>query len=152
MMTKRKEFDLGLEELNAHIVDMGQRVEKSIGEAMVALINLDVNEAVRIIAQDKELNRIEERISQLGAALIATQQPVAKDLRRILVAFKIATDLERMGDFSVDIAKVIIRLEGQTLIKPLYRPAANDGDRTNDDPRIDSILRAGKCGFSLQNG
>ncbi len=119
MMTKRKEFDLGLEELNAHIVDMGQRVEKSIGEAMVALINLDVKEAVRIIAQDKELNRIEERISQLGAALIATQQPVAKDLRRILVAFKIATDLERMGDFSVDIAKVIIRLEGQTLIKPL---------------------------------
>jgi phosphate transport system protein len=119
MMTKRKEFDLGLEELNAHIVDMGQRVEKSIGEAMAALINLDVKEAVRIIAQDKELNRIEERISQLGAALIATQQPVAKDLRRILVAFKIATDLERMGDFSVDIAKVIIRLEGQTLIKPL---------------------------------
>jgi phosphate transport system protein len=98
---------------------MGQRVEKSIGEAMAALINLDVKEAVRIIAQDKELNRIEERISQLGAALIATQQPVAKDLRRILVAFKIATDLERMGDFSVDIAKVIIRLEGQTLIKPL---------------------------------
>ena len=119
MMTKRKEFDLGLEELNAHIVDMGQRVEKSIGEAMTALINLDVKEAVRIIAQDKELNRIEERISQLGAALIATQQPVAKDLRRILVAFKIATDLERMGDFSVDIAKVVIRLEGQTLIKPL---------------------------------
>ena len=119
MMTKRKEFDLGLEELNAHIVDMGQRVENSIGEAMAALINLDVKEAVRIIAQDKELNRIEERISQLGAALIATQQPVAKDLRRILVAFKIATDLERMGDFSVDIAKVIIRLEGQTLIKPL---------------------------------
>ncbi len=119
MMTKRKEFDLGLEELNAHIVDMGQRVENSIGEAMTALINLDVKEAVRIIAQDKELNRIEERISQLGAALIATQQPVAKDLRRILVAFKIATDLERMGDFSVDIAKVVIRLEGQTLIKPL---------------------------------
>ncbi|MFC5649130.1 phosphate signaling complex protein PhoU [Paenibacillus solisilvae] len=118
-MTKRKEFDLGLEELHDLIVDMGQRVEKAIGEAMTALINLDVSEAVRIIVQDKELNRIEERISDLGAALIATQQPVAKDLRRILVSFKIASDLERMGDFSVDIAKVVVRLEGQTLIKPL---------------------------------
>ncbi|BBH18957.1 phosphate transport system regulatory protein PhoU [Paenibacillus baekrokdamisoli] len=119
MMTKRKEFDLGLEQLNELIVEMGNRVEKSIGEAMIALINVDGPEAVRIIVQDKELNQIEERISELGATLIATQQPVAKDLRRILVAFKIASDLERMGDFSVDIAKVVVRLEGQTLIKPL---------------------------------
>ncbi|WP_125665728.1 phosphate signaling complex protein PhoU [Paenibacillus baekrokdamisoli] len=118
-MTKRKEFDLGLEQLNELIVEMGNRVEKSIGEAMIALINVDGPEAVRIIVQDKELNQIEERISELGATLIATQQPVAKDLRRILVAFKIASDLERMGDFSVDIAKVVVRLEGQTLIKPL---------------------------------
>ena len=118
----------------------------------IALINLDVKEAVRIIAQDKELNRIEERISQLGAALIATQQPVAKDLRRILVAFKIATDLERMGDFSVDIAKVVIRIGRPDADQAAYRSAANDGDRTNDDSRIDSILCAGKCGFGLQNG
>ena len=66
-----------------------------------------------------ELNQMEEKITEIGSTLIATQQPVAKDLRRILVAFKISSDLERMGDLSVDIAKVVIRLEGQTLIKPL---------------------------------
>ncbi|MBW7476650.1 phosphate signaling complex protein PhoU [Paenibacillus oenotherae] len=118
-MTTRKEFDLGLDELKALIVEMGQRVEKAVGESMSALLNVDVAEARRLIAEDKELNALEEQISELGATLIARQQPVAKDLRRILVAFKIASDLERMGDLSVDIAKAVIRLEGQTLIKPL---------------------------------
>jgi len=119
MMTQRKEFDLGLDELKAHIIEMGKRVERSIGDSMKALENVDVPEAWRLIAEDKELNQIEDKISELGAKLIATQQPVAKDLRRILVAFKIASDLERMGDLSVDIAKVVVRLEGQILIKPL---------------------------------
>ena len=50
---------------------------------------------------------------------MATQQQVAKDLSRMLIAFKISSDLERMGDLSVDIAKVVLRLEGQELIKPL---------------------------------
>lgn len=119
MMTTRKEFDLGLDELNALIVQMGKRVERAVGDSMLALQSVDVEEARRLIAEDKELNAIEEKISELGASLIARQQPVAKDLRRILVAFKIASDLERMGDLSVDIAKVVVRLEGQTLIKPL---------------------------------
>ncbi|WP_236342901.1 phosphate signaling complex protein PhoU [Paenibacillus plantiphilus] len=118
-MTTRKEFDLGLDELNALIVQMGKRVERAVGDSMLALQSVDVEEARRLIAEDKELNAIEEKISELGASLIARQQPVAKDLRRILVAFKIASDLERMGDLSVDIAKVVVRLEGQTLIKPL---------------------------------
>lgn len=119
MMTTRKEFDLGLEELKALIVEMGNKVELAVDDSMRALSSIDVMEAKRLIAEDKELNRIEEQISELGARLIATQQPVAKDLRRILVSFKIASDLERMGDLSVDIAKVVVRLEGQTLIKPL---------------------------------
>ncbi len=130
MMTKRKEFDHGLEELNELIVDMGRRVETAIANSMEALEKVDADEARRIVKEDKELNRIEEKISELGATLIATQQPVAKDLRRILVAFKIASDLERMGDLAVDVAKVVIRLEGQTLIKPLI-----------DLPRMSQIVQ-----------
>ncbi|RAP78655.1 phosphate signaling complex protein PhoU [Paenibacillus montanisoli] len=118
-MTKRKEFDHGLEELNELIVEMGQRVETAIARAMDALETIDVAAAKQIISDDKTLNKIEEKISELGAMLIATQQPVAKDLRRILVAFRIASDLERMGDLAVDVAKAVLRLEGQTLIKPL---------------------------------
>ncbi|QHW35293.1 phosphate signaling complex protein PhoU [Paenibacillus rhizovicinus] len=129
-MTKRKEFDHGLEELNGLIVEMGRHVETAIAQAMTALETIDADEARRIVKEDKELNKIEEKISELGATLIATQQPVAKDLRRILVAFKIASDLERMGDLAVDVAKVVIRLEGQTLIKPLI-----------DLPRMSQIVQ-----------
>jgi phosphate transport system protein len=55
----------------------------------------------------------------MGTTLIATQQPVAKDLRRIIIAFRMASDLERMADLAVDISKVTLRIGNQALIKPL---------------------------------
>ncbi|RKP55590.1 phosphate transport system regulatory protein PhoU [Cohnella endophytica] len=118
-MVKRLEFDHGLEEMTKVLVEMGNRVEQALIESMEALKNGDVATGKRIVKSDTELNQMEEKISEIGAKLIATQQPVAKDLRRILIAFKISSDLERMGDLSVDIAKVVIRLDGETLIKPL---------------------------------
>jgi phosphate transport system protein len=118
-MVKRREFDLGLEEMTQLLIEMGNRVEKALVESMDALKQGDVATGRRIVKSDYELNQMEEKISEIGAKLIATQQPVAKDLRRILIAFKISSDLERMGDLSVDIANAVIRLDGQTLIKPL---------------------------------
>ncbi|WP_046230369.1 phosphate signaling complex protein PhoU [Paenibacillus algorifonticola] len=118
-MTVRKEFDHGLEQLHNLLVEMGTFVEKALVESMQSLKTINVEEAKRIISEDPMLNQMEEKITEIGSRLIATQQPVAKDLRRILSAFKIASDLERMGDLSVDIAKVVLRMEGQTLIKPL---------------------------------
>ncbi|QHW33935.1 phosphate signaling complex protein PhoU [Paenibacillus rhizovicinus] len=118
-MIRRKELDDGLDQLKEKLVEMGTRVEKVLGDAMRALEQLDTISARRIIADDFRLNQIEESIDFIGARIIATQQPVAKDLRRILVAFKMANDLERMGDLAVDIAKVVVRLDGQTLVKPL---------------------------------
>ena len=118
-MTVRKEFDHGLENLHQWIVEMGNFVEKALAEAVGALKDVDTKRATEVIEADHELNAMEEKIMELGARLIATQQPVAKDLRRILSAFRIASDLERMGDLSVDIAKTVLRLEGQPLIKPL---------------------------------
>ncbi|MFD0586440.1 phosphate signaling complex protein PhoU [Paenibacillus sp. GCM10027627] len=118
-MTIRKEFDQGLEQLHNLLVDMGSFVEKALVEAMDALKVVDVERARAVISDDPKLNGMEEKIMELGSKLIATQQPVAKDLRRILSAFRIASDLERMGDLAVDIAKVVLRLEGQSLIKPL---------------------------------
>ncbi|WP_028609992.1 phosphate signaling complex protein PhoU [Paenibacillus harenae] len=118
-MTKRKEFDQGLEKLHQLIIDMGTFVEKALAESIESLKQTDVNRAKQIIKDDPALNQMEEKITEIGSKLIATQQPVAKDLRRILAAFRIASDLERMGDLAVDVAKVVLRLEGQTLIKPL---------------------------------
>ncbi|MFC5471861.1 phosphate signaling complex protein PhoU [Cohnella suwonensis] len=118
-MVKRLEFDHGLEEMTQLLVKMGDRVEKALVDSMEALKNGDVEKGKYIVKSDIELNQLEEKIGEIGAKLIATQQPVAKDLRRILIAFKISSDLERMGDLSVDIAKVVIRLDGQPLMKPL---------------------------------
>jgi phosphate transport system protein len=118
-MVRRKELDEGLDQLKTKLVEMGEIVETALGEAISALQELDVEKAKRLIAEDVKLNRLEESVTDLGSRMIATQQPVAKDLRRILTAFKMAGDLERMGDLAVDIAKVTVRLEGQTLIKPL---------------------------------
>ncbi|MFC5405421.1 phosphate signaling complex protein PhoU [Cohnella soli] len=118
-MVKRLEFDHGLEEMTKLLAEMGDRVEKALIDSMEALKNSDAESAKAIVKSDIQLNQLEEKIGEIGAKLIATQQPVAKDLRRILIAFKISSDLERMGDLSVDIAKVVIRLDGQPLMKPL---------------------------------
>lgn len=118
-MVQRKEFDQQLNELTAVLEEMGKRVETMLSEAVDALQRVDAEQARKIISIDPELNQMEDKVVEKGSMLIATQQPVAKDLRRILAAFKIASDLERMGDLSVDIAKVVLRIEGQQLMKPL---------------------------------
>ena len=130
MMTFRKEFDQGLEQLNQWLVEMGEFVEQSVEKAINSLKDNDQEQAKRIIADDVKVNEMEERILELGLKLIATQQPVAKDLRRIIAAFRIANDLERMGDLSRDIANAVLRLQGEPLIKPII-----------DLPRMGEIAR-----------
>lgn len=118
-MVQRREFDSSLKELRDLLALMGGRVEDVLVNAIKSLVNVDSVLAQELIEKDAEVNKIEDQIDEIGSKLILTQQPVAKDLRRILTAFKIASDLERMADLSVDIAKVVLRLEGQKLIKPL---------------------------------
>lgn len=119
MMTVRKEFDQSLNQLNQWLVDMGEMVERAINDAVKALSTLDREQAKIIVSADYKINDMEEQIIELGLKLIATQQPVAKDLRRIIAAFRIANDLERMGDLALDVAKAVIKIEGDTLIKPI---------------------------------
>lgn len=118
-MIQRRDFDHNLEELRQLLRKMGEHVEGAVEDAVSALQSMDISRAERVVAKDIELNKMEEQIMDMGSRLIVTQQPVAKDLRRIIVAFKISSDLERMGDLAVDIAKVTMRLEGQQLVKPL---------------------------------
>lgn len=119
MALQRQQFDSGLEELRKALIDMGKKVEEAILESVEALRTNDLDRANRVIQNDPELNSMEENIGEMGTKLIALQQPVAKDLRRILVSFKMASDLERMGDLAVDIAKTVRRINGEPLVKPL---------------------------------
>jgi phosphate transport system protein len=130
-MIRRKEFDKDLEELRSLLQQMGEHVTDALEGAVVALQNLDTTRAQEIVNADLQLNAMEDKIMEIGSRLIITQQPVAKDLRRIIVAFKISSDLERMGDLALDVAKATMRIQGQQLIKPLV-----------DIPRMAGIVTA----------
>ena len=118
-MVRRTDFDSGLNQLRELLIKMGTRVDEALQEAVESLKTADLAKAEEVIRRDGELNVLEEEILELGSQLIITQQPVAKDLRRIIVAFKISSDLERMGDLARDIAKVTVRLDGEAIVKPL---------------------------------
>jgi len=119
MQNARKNFDSLLQELKEKLLKMSGLVEKSLHESVESLKYINVELAEEVIELDNEIDDLELVIEELAIELIATQQPVAKDLRKIISAIKIASDLERIADLSVNIAKVTKRLQGQQLIKPL---------------------------------
>jgi phosphate transport system protein len=119
MASNRALFDQQLEDLKREIIDMGKRVEFLITESIRTLQDGDIKSAQKIVDEDSLINGLEHKIDDLGTTLIATQQPVAKDLRRIIIAFRMASDLERMADLAVSVAKTTIRIGGEPLIKPL---------------------------------
>jgi len=98
--------------------DMGKEVERILNGCMECLISLDRSKAEFWIAEDQLVNNFERQVDDECVRLIATQQPVAKDLRKIISAMKISTDLERMADLAIGIAKIARRIEGP-LCKPL---------------------------------
>ena len=98
--------------------EMGSEVTRILQGCMQSLISLERTQAEYWIAEDQKVNDFERKIDDECVRLIATQQPVAKDLRKIISAMKISTDLERMGDLAIDIAKVVRRIEGP-ICKPL---------------------------------
>ncbi|RIV28660.1 phosphate transport system regulatory protein PhoU [Alicyclobacillaceae bacterium I2511] len=118
-MQQRQNFDISLRELKLQLLHMGGDVQESIRKAIEALKIGDMVMAGQVVHDDIHINQQEHEIENLCIRLIATQQPVATDLRKIVAGMQIATDLERMGDNAVDIAKTVTRLQGQTLIKPL---------------------------------
>lgn len=118
-MVMRERFNDELKELHNDVLRMGNVVEESIERAIDSLVRQDVVLAEKIIKDDDIPDKMELDIQDRCVKLIATQQPLAKDLRTICAALKISTDLERIGDYAVDIAKVTIRLNGQNYIKPL---------------------------------
>ncbi|MEW9096131.1 MAG: phosphate signaling complex protein PhoU [Clostridiaceae bacterium] len=115
----RGNFDFHLQELHNYILRMGSIVEKQIHGCIEALIEQRYELAEQIIKNDDLVDNLEKEIEDKCIKLIAREQPLAKDLRMIFTATKIVTDLERMADHAVDIAKIAIRLKDEKFIKPL---------------------------------
>ncbi|MFZ7102331.1 MAG: phosphate signaling complex protein PhoU [Peptococcaceae bacterium] len=118
-MTPRVTYQNALDELEKEILKMGSLVEEQISHAINSLAGQDLKMAQKCVEQDDIIDRLELEIEEKCLMLIATQQPMAKDLRRIAAGFKIITDLERIGDNAVDIAKTTLRIGEEPLIKPL---------------------------------
>jgi len=115
----RDAFHLQLESLNRELHGMGVLVQQAISGAVAALVTRNVPAAQNVVERDQDVNRVYANIERGCLELLALQQPMAGDLRRIAATLKVITDLERMADHAVDIAKVVVRLGGQPHVKPL---------------------------------
>jgi phosphate transport system protein len=117
--TTRAAFDRQLQLLQDDVSLLGSMVEKAIDHSVEALTRLDCNLAREVIAGDAAINAKRWQIEEQATTLIATQQPMARDLRVIASVIHITTDLERMGDYAAGIAKIVLMHGDQPLLKPL---------------------------------
>lgn len=108
MVQGRKHFADQLKDLNNKVITMGDEVIRTYRNLLAVFENNDLDIAKDIIENDKLINNIEISINVDGYLLIAKQCPVASDLRRIITALKISNDLERIADYTVNIAKYIL--------------------------------------------
>jgi len=118
-MPTRQNFDNDLEELKSNIFNLGKMVKQRICLATESLVNQDLELAETIVMRDLVVNDLQASIEKKCILLLATQQPFAYDLRKVVAGFKISIFLERMGDLSVDLAKLTIRIGQEKLNDPL---------------------------------
>ena len=102
----REAFQEQLESMFDELAGIGTKVETAIGLATEALMTGDADIAERVISADVEIDRARERVEDLAFSLLSLQQPVAGDLRTVVAGLRMVSELERMGDLSVHVAKI----------------------------------------------
>ncbi len=115
----RKQLTKEMNIIHNDLIKMGAMVEQAIDKSTSSLKNKDIEMAEKVIKSDQLINEMELEIEKKCMVFIARQQPLATDLREILVMSKMITDLERIGDHCEDIAKYTIKLKNQAYIKEL---------------------------------
>ncbi|PWU68512.1 phosphate signaling complex protein PhoU [Gracilibacillus dipsosauri] len=109
-MVGRENFEDKLKQVESLIVRFAKMTQTQLTDAVEVLYQSDVDRALAVIEKDKELDKLDFEINETAILLIARQQPVATDLRRLVVALRISSDLERMADNAKNIAKSTIHL------------------------------------------
>ena len=155
--------DQDLELIRKTLLRMGGLVERQIREAMQALVERDTERAGAVIRLDDEVDDLQKEIDGLCSRTLALQQPMAVDMRFLVSTMKIATDLERMGDLSVNIARSSLRLlkhsppPGATEIPEMAKQVqemvrtAVEAIENADDERARHVLRADDSVDALKN-
>ena len=113
-----KKYEEDLKKLREEILYMGGLVEDQIQKAVKSLVDRDSELAKIIIERDHEVNRLDVEIDELCIRLLALHQPAGKDLRFITTGLKITTDLERIGDMSVNTCERALELNQEPQLKP----------------------------------
>lgn len=111
------EYEKELADLRETIVEMGGRVELMCSERIKSLVGGEEEIARHVIRSDKKVDQLEKRIDEIVHHVLARCQPVGKDLRFITTALKIAADLERVGDLSVNLAERVLELIDEPRLK-----------------------------------
>lgn len=114
-----KSFDQELEKLKRTIVQMGGLAESQLETAIQAIVRRDADLATRVVAADDRLDQYESQIDADAVRTLALRQPMAGDLREIVAALKIASDLERIGDYAANLAKRAIALSQVPAVRPV---------------------------------
>lgn len=107
-----KSYDHELEKLKTEILDMGRMAQSQLEHVLEAFMQKDSQQAKLIVKQDSVIDNLEHEVNRLTVHLLAARQPLAIDLRTIISALKIATDLERIADYAKNIAKQVAKLNG----------------------------------------
>jgi phosphate transport system protein len=115
----RKTFETEIQQVKDDVLVLGSMVEQAVLDSVEALKKRDIKASERIFAEDQEINKKRFEIENKLMVLIATQQPMARDLRLLASALEIISELERMGDYAKGIANINIRMGDEPLLKPL---------------------------------
>ena len=115
----RKTFESEIQQVKDDVLLLGSMVEKAILDSVEALKKRDIKAAQTIFQEDKSINGKRFEIENKLMVLIATQQPMAHDLRLLASCMEIISELERMGDYAKGIANINIRMGDEPLLKPL---------------------------------
>jgi phosphate transport system protein len=138
----RETFEDQLRELQDDLLAMGALVDRAIGRSIQALADRDIKLAQEIIDDDALINQAQREIEEKCLVLIATQQPMASDLRVIASVSSIATELERMGDHAEGIGKITLLVADQPLLKPLIDiPRMAEKGRSMLRRQLDAFMR-----------
>lgn len=126
----RQAYDAQLRELEHEMLEMASRAELMVADAVESLVNLDRTKALEVMSRDDEIDVREIQIESRCMRLLALQQPTGADLRLVGSVLKIITDIERVADLAVDLAKFTNKID-------------NENGRTDfiDIPRISSLCR-----------
>jgi len=123
----REGFHKRIKELEREVTQMGEMVITAVHRSVEALRDLNVNQARQVIDHDADVDRKRWQLEEWCVDLIATQQPVASDLREIIATLGIVRDLERIGDYAEGIGKIVLLHGDQPLVRPLmYLPVMTE--------------------------